>query len=152
MPRLSRDEVRQQRMDQAASKAGKLAERETPQQTARRLEYTAERLTSAAMMPTTPTHKHKWATGKEKWEAVQRAGRIAAGVEKSGKRGPKPANPMELTSKLMGQVEGYTNLVASGDPDQIAPAIRESLISRVDALAEVIEPADLQLLRAALNM
>lgn len=53
------------------------------EETAERLADKATKLLEASMLPTHPQHKHKWATGQEKWEALQREGRKAA----SGKRG-----------------------------------------------------------------
>lgn len=152
MPYKVDDEQYRRRRDNAASDAANRLRRETAEQTARRLDYTAEQLVKASMRPTTPTHKHKWATGKEKWEAVQRAGRIAAGVEKSGKRGPKTKTPQQLTDQLMGQILGWQELVASGDPDELAASIHSSLISQLEDLADSLEPADVALMQAALNL
>lgn len=55
------------------------------EETRQRLSERAFKLLEAGMMPSTPTHKHKWATGREKWEAVQRDGERAAGKRGRGR-------------------------------------------------------------------
>lgn len=151
MPYKVDDEQYRQRKREAAGEAADRLSREQARLKAQELNYTAQRLVEASMRPEHPTHKHKWATGKEKWEAVQRAGAVAAGVVKSGKRGPKPMTRQQRAGQLMDQVLNYGVLVADGDPTGEYKDMRESLVATLDSMIDQLDVVDVQLMRAALG-
>lgn len=66
-------------MGYEAYQQGKMTSEE---ETSQRLADKARRLLEASMLPAHPQHKHKWATGKEKWQALQAEGAKAAGVRR----------------------------------------------------------------------
>lgn len=72
------------------------------EETRQRLVERAFKLLEASMMPNTPTHKHKWATGREKWEAVQEAGAKAAGKRGRG----RPRKEVNWEKKLQDFSDG----------------------------------------------
>lgn len=72
------------------------------EETRQRLSERAFKLLEASMLPSTPTHKHKWATGREKWEAVQRDGERAAGKRGRG----RPRKEVNWEEKLRVFTEG----------------------------------------------
>jgi hypothetical protein len=65
---------------------------------ATKLAYSTEHGIGELMAPP-PGRKHKWATGKEKWEAKQLEGQKAAGVV--GKRRGRPAKPAPTPAELV---------------------------------------------------
>jgi hypothetical protein len=69
--------------------------------------------------------KHKWATGKEKWEALQLEGAKAAGVvgRKRGRPAAPPPSPEDLLKRFMDRLALYQGWVIEGTygPMQLVP-------------------------------
>ena len=81
-----------------------------------RLIERATALLEASMMPSTPTHKHKWATGGEKRESQQDWGRRAA----TGRGRGRPRKEVDWSDKLtsfMDELRGFQLASLNPDPE-----------------------------------
>src|SRR5215510_1172130 len=106
------------------------------EETAGRLADKAERLLRQSMRPTNLTvGKHKWATGKEKWEALQSDGAKAAGKKRGRPKKPEPT-PAELLAAFIDRVLLYQEWVSSGTQSEFTlQGERECLLKQQLELA-----------------
>lgn len=124
--------------------------REAAADVARRLEYQAEQLLIKGMNPEFRQHKHKWATGKEKWEAVQKAGRIAAGVEGTG-RGRRGRSPEEKAVDYLGLVMDLLTDAAVEGPTASIQARKYDLRLGLIEHSSHLSAEDIALISAVIN-
>lgn len=112
----------EERGNRVGSRAYNRAKKEVANEVARKLAYRAEKLLEQGMRPGTPTGKHKWATGKEKWEAQQAAGKRHAD-ELAGKpvrgRGKVTANQAILELLISRLTEVQAKVVSGQAPDEL---------------------------------
>lgn len=124
--------------NRVGSRAYNRAKQEVANEVARKLAFRAEQLVRQSMKPGTPTGKHKWATGKEKWEAQQAAGRRAAD-EKAGKvsgRRAKANTSAVMMDLLIGKLtEAQTKLVGG-------QVLSEQEISEIHGVARQVRMAE----------
>lgn len=124
-----------------------------------RLAYKAERLLDGTMRETFG-RQHKWATGKQKWQATQRAGYIAhlertgqteAAVRMRASRSPgKPTAPAPAKDPVLEYIDGLRVLqeLTQRAGDELLRVEAELKLLLIERDAEV--PADLVEIRKQL--
>lgn len=94
----------------------------------------ADRLLKVSMNPEFKQRKHKWATGKEKWEMLQSEGRKAAGVDGRG-RPRKIVTELDAANEFVALLEQFVAYTAEIGVDENSNRLKQDLIDKFPAVA-----------------